>query len=555
MLTLLKPWTALAFAPGNECIDHVESLARFISQTARSLAYISQFDAKKFHSYGLTGRSAHLSLLCSALRRLAFLPWQARDFLTPNKDTASRRACYASPSPFLPTTRHEILREWKFVQFDVDSTWGLCSYCRRDCDDDQDHRLCIVCSAITCNECFLIIETSPPHVKSLGHLRELLKLEGDMLSILDSLEDIAHRSSEVLRSVLSQDEILKWWVCSKVQSYRDWEHSQHDINLQTYYSHFRKANFAGWSAIDTMARCLSLEKVQCPDPQSCDSSEQGAGASWDEVTQLWQDVYAIDQPGREYRTPCTHGRFVELTQNDVHSIDDHVIHDSSGRVSSEIFEALARKYEDLGQCENSTMEHLQATRVSDWLFGGTRTENGLQSWLMIPESLRDNGGKDDELSSIRSGSMESSGSCGSESTSATASESSSESGSMHEEDDGNIRENASISEDWIEDLLEKLLAKLKAPSEDASQRVETELVLETAWKMGQAILYRDMPRPSLREISEQSTGFYTAPASPAISSLNDGGSDGSLTMYTARSISPISWLHGDDIEMGGISRV
>lgn len=409
--------------------------------------------------------------------------------------------------------------------------------------------MCTICSANICNQCYKGITTRATRRQDLEPLRILLQLERDVSSVLDSLEDTASRSSEVLRRVLVQNDVLQRWVYSKKRAYHSWgKQSCKGSGLRVFYSHLQKTDFVGWDALDAMARCLSIEVVQCSKLDIFGPNGKDDEDPWTEVTQLWRDLYAFKRPGREFRLPCTHRRFLEFRPGDVHSIDGHLIHDLPGQVSFEIFEALEKKYEDHGKNGHSTMEDLQSTRVSDWLFGGRRTETGLNTLLVIPERLRDDGETDDGLSSVRSVSTGSSSTSGTEHLSATRSESSSDSGST----DGkfeNTMETEGISEDWIEDLLDNLLEKFKSLGEEASGREETELVLETAWRMGQAIVYRDTPRPSLKEISEQNIGFYTAPASPTTSSLDHRGSDRSLTMYTARSISPVSWSLDDDAEL------
>lgn len=557
-MRLFRPWKSSSHGSRKDYADQVDYLALFISQTARSLAFMGQFDAKSYHGYTITGRSVHLRMLCTALRILALLPQSIRGFLPPENVTTSQRAYHASSSPFAPSRRYEVLREWRFIQSDVAYGLGICGYCRRSCDKDQRLRVCTVCSANVCNQCYSTIATRAIRKQYLETLRILLRLERDVSSVLDSLEDIASRSSEVLRKVFSQNDVLECWIHSRKDAYQNCGKQQcKGIGFQVYSSQFRMTDFVGWNAIDAMARCLSLQVVKHQDPDIVGPDGKDAEDPWIEVTRLWQHIYAFERPGEEFRSPCTHRRFLELTPDDVCSIDGHLIHDSSGHVSFEVFEALAKKYEDSGKSGNSKMEDLQSTPVSDWLFGGQRTETGPNSLLMIPESLRDDGENGDESSSLRGVSMGSSGSSGSGSISAAASESGSEpvsepgseSGSTHEEEFKDLMRSKGISDDWIEDLLDNLLEKFKSLGREASGREETELVLETAWKMGQAIVYRDTPRPSLKEISEQNVGFYTAPTSPATSSFSHGGSDRSLTMYTARSVSPISWFLEDDSEL------
>lgn len=548
-MPLFRPWTSSSQASLDVYADQVDSLAKFISQTARSLAFKGQFNTESYSGYRTTGRSAHLGMLYTALSKLALLPQLGWGSSPPDNSTSSHCACYASPSPFVPVKRHEIFREWRLIQSDVDFHLGLCQYCRSDCDKDQRPRMCTICSANICNQCYKAMTTRATRRQDLEPLRILLQLERDVSSVLDSLEDIASRSSEVLRRVLAQNVVLQRWVYCKKRAYSSWgKQSCKGSGLRVSTSHFRKKDFVGWKAIDAMARCLSLAVRQCPDLDMVGPNRKDPKDPWIEVTQLWRDLYAFKRPGREFRLPCTHRRFLEFRPVDVHSIDGHLIHDSSGQVSFEVFEALAKKYEDYGKNGQSTMEYLQSTRVSDWLFGGRRVETGLNSLLMIPESLRDDGDADDGSNSVSSVSTGSSGTSGSRSSSAVRSESSSGSRSADGEFE-NVMENADLSEDWIEDLLDNLLRKFKCLDRETTAREETELVLETAWKMGQAIVYHKTPRPSLKEISEQNIGFYTAPASPATSSLSHGGSGHSLTMYTARSISPISWFLENDSEL------
>lgn len=550
-MELFKPWIRSSHDFLVDVTDQVDSLTRFISQTAQSLAFMGQLDSKSYHGYPIIGRSAHLQMLCTALLKLALLPQSACGSLSPYNFTVSHHGCCASPSPFVTVKSHEVLREWRLIQSDADVDLGRCTHCRRLLDGDERLRICRVCSACICNDCYSTMITSTPRSLYLQPLKVLLQLERELTSVLDSLEAIASRSSEVLRRVLSQNDNLKCWVYSKTRAYSDWENQYCEgSGLQVRFNHFRKTDFVGWIAINIMARCLSLEVVQCSDSDMFGPNGQDDPDPWTEATQLWRDVYAFERPGAELQLPCTHGRFLELTPVELCSIDGHLIHDSSGQVSFEVFEALAKKYEEFGKDGNATMKDLQSTRVSDWLFGGPLTETNSPASLLIPESLRDYGDTGDGTRSARSDSTSSEGIPEQpRPMPAPTPELESEPGSTDEEESEDFTGNEGMPEDWIEDLLDDLLEKFNSLGEETLEKAETELVLETAWEMGQAIVYHDTPRPSLKEISEQNVGFYTAPASPATSNLSHGRSDRSVTMYTARSISPISWFPQDDFEL------
>lgn len=549
-MRLFKPWIRSSHEFLIDITDQIDSLARFISQTAQSLAFMGQWNSKLYHGYFIVGRSVHLEMLCTALRKLALLSQSACRSLPPDNFTISHHGCCASPSPFVTVKSHEVLREWRLIQSDADFDLGRCTHCRRHLDRDERLRICRVCSACICNDCYSTMITSTSRSLYLQPLKVLLQLEREISSVLSSLEAIASRSSEVLRRVLSQNDKLKYWVYSKLRAYSYWENQYCEgSGLRVRFNHFRKINFVGWNAISIVARCLFLEEVQCSNSDMFGPNGKDASDPWTEVTQLWRNLYAFQRPGAELRLPCTHRRFLELAPGDPWSIDGHLIHNSSGQVSFEVFEALAKKYEEFGKDGNATMKDLQSTRVTDWLFGGPLTETNPPASLMIPESLRDYGDTDDGTRSVRSDLASSGGISEPRPIPATIPELKSEPGSTHGEEFEDFTRNEGMSEDWIEDLLDDLLEKFKSLGQESLEKAEAELVLETAWEMGQAIVYHDTPRPSLKEISEQNVGFYTAPASPATSNLSHGRSDRSVTMYTARSISPSSWFPQDDFEL------
>lgn len=204
---------------------------------------------------------------------------------------------------------------------------------------------------------------------------------------------------------------------------------------------------------------------------------------------------------------------------------------SAGQLSSEFFQALAMKYEDAVRSGILSVEKLQSTRLSDGIqcFG---TGIDLPPLPRIPKSITNNQASEWSMSEVSD-------------YDSTTTTTSSLSDTLLDVNGGELEDEGSLQYE-IEDVLDNLLEKQSSLAPDAPRREDTELVLETAWKMAQAIIYNDTPRPSLKEILEHNIGYYTAPASPVTSSPSHDGSSGSSNLYTARSISPASFIleHG-----------
>lgn len=99
----------------------------------------------------------------------------------------------------------------------------------------------------------------------------------------------------------------------------------------------------------------------------------------------------------------------------------------------------------------------------------------------------------------------------------------------------------------IEEILEDLLVKRNSCTKKEPLTDEEDLVLETAWKLAQGIVYGDTPRPTLKEIAEQKVEYFDAPRICAAQDVRNDGSDRPLSVYhTAASISIVSVMSGDD---------
>lgn len=539
MIALLKPWLGSALTYRPEPDDHTRSIARFISRTARSLASMSEVDTKSHQYYNLDVRWRHLRMLCNALLRLA--TFAATDSCQ-RLPTPSRSHSYLASTPTgtrsrwtsVPVRRAEILTEWRLIHTDalIDLNCDLCF--RQGC---RKYYVCLVCQTYLCSRCYYPTTADPTSSQHINGVRELRQHEKDLKAALDGLRGISCQDSTILRKVLCQHVMLRRWVLSKERAYRTWQ-SEHSC-----HNHFRPKDFPGWNAVYIMTHSLSL----APNSPSADIGDLGNGSSdstWHELTRQWQDIYAFNNIDMDSRLPCTHKNFVQVTTSNVHSIDGHSIHESSGLVSFAIFEALAEKYEDAVLGEAVDFQSMQSKSLFDWLNKGPWTDNCLlpPSTTLIPQFID---GRTTESDS---------GSGTSDSDSATTTSQNSEDSSIISHDSEALAEvigegtaTEGIPADSIEDLLDTLLQRLKSLSEDDPQREETELVLETAWRMGQAIVYHDTPRPSLKEMAEQNSGYHIAPGSPVTSNHDHEETNGSPTMYTARSISPVSWFSEDDL--------
>lgn len=494
---------------------------------------MSESQTNPYSSYALDGRWSYLHILCSALLRLALL---APVVLYAGPYQASSKSSWVSPArsglqtrwTSVPVQKVEIFREWRLLHSDVDLK-PTCYFCCRKIYKGQKCHVCSTCYIYLCKDCHRPIAAGIPSSQHLKPLRELRQNEKDISFVLGALKGIAYRDSRVLRKVLCQDDLLKCWVRSKARAYRCWQTKYGKSSINGFYTHFRRFNFVGWSAIHTMTCSLSLAFSTNRDARGDDKED--TSAVWSDLTSRWQDIYAFRHTNRasDPSLPCTHKRFAEVTLKQVRSMDGHALLDSSGRVSFKVFEALARKYEDAVVGGKLNIDQLQSTRLSAWFVEGFQESSGQLPSLMFPEHVSGHSaiGSDGGAKSLDSDSTSS--------KATSASDTLLDVSRVDAEDESHF-------DFCIEDVLDNLLEKMKSLAQDAPLRDETELVLETAWKMAQAIVYHDTPRPSLKEMAEQNTGFYTAPGTPETSSLSHDESNGSSHYGTPRSISPVSWI-------------
>lgn len=86
-----------------------------------------------------------------------------------------------------------------------------------------------------------------------------------------------------------------------------------------------------------------------------------------------------------------------------------------------------------------------------------------------------------------------------------------------------------------EEILERLVVKRGSLINERLLTDENDLVLETAWKFVQAIVYHDTPRQSLEEIAGQGGAWHKAPGTP-VAFVSGGCSNDSSHYSTAGSI-------------------
>lgn len=397
--------------------------------------------------------------------------------------------------------------------------------------------MCSSCGMYHCQNChvrFQRLQSQPQTRQRVNAMEELHRLEDDLRPIIQSRMDLAHQNSMTLGKVLSQENDLGRWVCNKIEDYAEWRR-------RWGLHHFRSVRFNGWDAVHTMACVLSTMS------ETQKSSEVGAASgsnnervvgheeTWSGLTERWRAIFSYGAEENFSREVCTHNRFLKVSNEYEALKEEQVAFDASGNISAEVFDLLARKYEHALNSEDLTVESLQETRFSDFVLDVPQNDNNTFGPRIVAQDSADPDGHIlAEATSPDNASDSASYKTSSVASSTTSSNVSTVSALQVGDFDG-----AQID---IEEILDNLLVKRQSLVREGPLTEEDNLVLETAWKMAQAIVYRDTPRPALGDIAEQGigAGWYTAPGMPVESSY--GGNDSGPSKYsTARSISPAPW--------------
>lgn len=502
MMEILRPWRP---AP---CIDGMprSSIERFfpsISCIVRSARALSQHrrEAIPDHSQ-MNDTRWHLRIIRSSLLRLAL-----SQLTSP---CLRSRKVYTA----VPAKRAEILREWRIILADSQDRI-FCCYCAQSLL--KEFYVCSICRSFVCETCFSRLRLETQSHVGVEVWKELRQLEEDMIPISTALRGLAYQDSRVVSEVLSQDDILKHWVLVKRQEYAKWRR-------RWGLHHYRTVDFHGYNLVHTMARVLSYgqDRHMSDDGsvsdalniERCDNKQKTRNL----LTERWQDVFFYSSlSDKDLDTEqCTHSFFLKGSRHRQGLREPEVVFDSEGKITSEIFDQLAEKYEDCLASGDLTFEKLQTRRFTDEIIESSNNGNH-RSEQAIGWEPRSGVGADsrDETSSLQSASDNSS-----DVTDASAV--------------ADIEDEAQPEID-VEEFLERLLVKRGSLIKEKLLTDENDLVLETAWKLVQAIVYHDTPRQSLEDIAEQGGEWHAAPGTPD-AFVSRGCSDDSSHYSTAGSI-------------------
>lgn len=501
MMDVLRPWRSIPLPHGmaQNSNERLVRLAQCISRSARAIA-----DRRRDSIYGdfrPYETTWHLRNIRSFLFRLAFA-----SFVPPSPP--AQRTLTA-----VPAKRTEILREWRTILTDPDIV-TTCSFCHRTLR--REFYACTICWSLVCETCHsqLRLETQP-HMR-VKFWTELQQLEKDVIPISTASMDLAYQDSRTVCEVLSQDNVLRHWVLAKRQEYAKWRR-------RWRIHHFQTMDFHGYNLVHTMARFLSHRQDSHmrddePAPNALDS-EQHKVTEIDRsaLEERWQDIFFYWPVDEDLdRQPCTHSSFLKGSKQRESLREPQMIFDATGRLTPETFDKLAQKYEDCLASGDLTFEKLQTTRFTDSIV--EPSDNSNNRFDQAVQGERRSGAAAD--SRDETSSLESASDTTSDVTDASAVS------DMEGEEQQEID---------VEGILERLLVKRSSLIKEKLLTDENDLVLETAWKLVQAIVYHGTPRQSLRDISEQGSEWNIAPGTPV--ALGSGGSSNGSSHYcTAASI-------------------
>lgn len=499
MMDVLKPWRSISRIHGMaQSSNHrLFALAQCIIRSARAVA-----DCKRNANYdGLEVNDVtwHFWNLRSLLFRLGLLPVIPPRLPAQKTHTA------------VPAKKVEILREWRIL-FADSNTAIVCSFCGRSLR--RESYACPICGSAVCLACHSKLRLETQLHMRIEVWKELQQLKKDMIPISTILMDLAHQDSRVVGGVLSQDNLLRHWVLAKRQEYAKWR-------KRWGIHHFRTRGFHGWKLVHTMARVLSHEHDwtwsddQCSSGASESEQHNATQKTRSLLTERWQDIFSTPCVDEDFNTtPCTHSSFLKVSKRRQSLREPQVIFNSAGNLTPEVLDLLAQKYEDFLASGDLTFEKLQTRRFTDSIVEGTVNGNN-ESEQAIGGERSPGPGTD---SRNETSSLESASDTTSDATDASVV--------------SDMKDEAHID---VEEILENLLVKRGSLVKGNLLTDENDLVLETAWKFVQAIVYHDTPRQSLKDIAEQGSEWHTAPGTPVAFALG-GSSGGSSNYSTAESI-------------------
>lgn len=426
----------------------------------------------------------------------------------------------------MPVIKAGIIMDYRSLCSDLEDNF-TCQCCGDK--TNRDFYACSICSWHSCASCQLAISdlSLRERLAEFGRLRQL---GTEVVAVLQSLRPISHQDAGTISSVLSQGAFLQHWVLQKNTAYQKWRASR------TVYQHFRQEDLLGWKAVHIMISILSLSRIPRKEVTDIDGADikqdEDTEGGWSELSEKWRDLFAFNLIEDDTETICVHHyrQFVKIPRN-----DRNAALDSSGRLSAEFFEFLANKYEAALNIGTGLIDFLESTRYPDNSSAGLDIEkqSSIRSLsrleYLTPSGENSKSFPETQIDMTR---KRENMIVHSEDSSSQSSESTSVQEDL-EDDDGTATD--------LEDFLESLLAKRSCLVKEGRLTNEDDLVFNTAWNMAQAIVYQDMPRPSLNEIAEKGGGYYTAPSTPVPSS-SDGHDGTTPSNYgTPRSMSPVSW--------------
>lgn len=466
--------------------DRLSRLAQCISRSARAIA-----DLRRYATYGnyrIDDTEWHLGNVRSFLFRLALEPFTPPHLPAQKTQTA------------VPAKRAEILREWRIIVADSDILI-FCSFCQRTLR--RDFYACSICGLYVCEACRsqLRLETQP-HMR-VKVWNELQQLEKDVVPISTVSMDLAYQDSRVVGEVLSQHNILRNWIFTKRKEYDRWRE-------RWGLHHFRTMYFHGYNLVRTMNRVLShgKDRDMSDDKSASDTLDieqcKFTKSTRSDLTERWQDIFFDWDIDKDLdSSQCTHSSFLKGSKQRQSLMEPQVVFDSDGRLTSGTFDLLAQKYEDCLASDDLTFEKLQTRRFTDSIIEGSDSgNNGSEQAIGGDRGSGPGTDSPDETSSLGGSSYATS-----DATDASVV--------------SDMEDEAQID---VEEVLENLLVKRGSLIKENLFTDENDLVLETAWRFVQAIVYHDTPRQSLKDIAEQGGEWHTAPGTPVAFGLGGLGS-------------------------------
>lgn len=493
MMEVLRPWrpTPCIYRMPRKSIERLSPSISCMVRSARALARHRREGSLDYSQMNDT--RWHLRIIRSSLLRLAL-----SQFTSP---CLRRQKVYTA----VPAKTAEIFREWRLIVADSQDRI-YCCYCAQELL--KKFYVCSICQSFVCEFCFfrLRFETEP-HVR-VEVWKKLRQLEKDLIPISTVLRGLAYLGPRLVSEVLSEDNTIKHWVLATKKKYDNWR-SRWGLH------HYRTGDFHGFNLVHTMARIISYGQdhlYYMSDDETIYEDSKNTQEVRSRLTQRWQDVFFSSLIDNDLDTEqCTHSFFLEASKR-----RQSVVFDSKGKLTSETLDQLAEKYEDCLASEDLTFEKLQTRPFTDAIIEASNNGDnppeppvGRVSGTVVVEDSRD------ETSSLQSASDTSS-----YVTKSTA---------VYDIED---EERPEID---IEEVLERLLVKRGSLIKENVLTDEDNLVLETAWKLAQAIVYHDTPRQSLEDIAEQGGEWHTAPGTP-VGFVSRGFSDESSQYSTAGSI-------------------